>query len=181
MYTNTIPCITKSFILYVLFFSCPILATDQTVPYYFTLLFFLSLSPSSPSLHPSPLFLFLFLYLLFQNFQPISKYILLYLVTRPDMPLQCIFWKPVETSNDNHSLSRLSLICVSGDDIFQLTALRDPDSSPPPARYKSTINELSLVMLQIQIWIILLLCAIFSKSRVCKDIKYDILTKKTKS
>ena len=49
---------------------------------------------------------------------------------------------------------RLSLICVSGDDIFQLTALRDPDSSPPPARYKSTINELSLVMLQIQIWII---------------------------
>ena len=49
---------------------------------------------------------------------------------------------------------RLSLICVSGDDIFQLTALRDPDSSPP--RYKSTINELSLVMLQIQIWIIIM-------------------------
>ena len=118
-----------------------------------------SSSPSrfySPSLNPSPLFLFLSLYLLFQNleFLPISKDILLYLVTRPDMPLQCIFWKPVETSNDNHSLSRLSLICVSGDDIFQLTALRDPDSSPPPARYKSTINELSLVMLQIQIWII---------------------------
>ena len=150
MYTNTIPCITKSFILYVLFFSCPILATDQTVPYYYyysTLLFFLSLSfllslPQSFSSFPLPLPIPTIL-----EFLPISKDILLYLVTRPDMPLQCIFWKPVETSNDNHSLSRLSLICVSGDDIFQLTALRDPDSSPPPARYKSTINELSLVML----------------------------------
>ena len=106
----TIPCITKSFILYVLFFSCPILATDQTVPYYFTLLFFLSLSfllslPQSLSYFPLPLPIPTIL-----EFLPISKDILLYLVTRPDMPLQCIFWKPVETSNDNHSLSKVSPI-----------------------------------------------------------------------
>ena len=50
----TIPCITKSFILYVLFFSCPSLATDQTIPYYFILLFFLSL-PQSFSSFPLPL------------------------------------------------------------------------------------------------------------------------------
>ena len=70
---------------------------------------------------------------------------------------------------------RLSLICVSGDDIFQLTALRDPDSSPP--RYKSTINELSLVMLQIQIWIIISLMVLLyiTKTRlIYKHIQGEI-------
>ena len=149
MYTNTIQKVS-----YYMYCSSPVRVLPLTKQFPTTLL----CCSSSPSLNPSPLFLFLSLYLLsqFLVFLPISKDILLYLVTRPDMPLQCIFWKPVETSNDNHSLSnkyRLSLICVSGDDIFQLTALRDPDSSPP--RYKSTINELSIVMLQIQIWIII--------------------------
>ena len=64
----------------------------------------------------------------------VSKYISFYLVTRLDMPHQCIFWKPVENiERQSFPFKLISPIpnLISGEDALQRTASVDPDSSLP--------------------------------------------------